>query len=149
MAPQYAATRTSSSPRQAQEHVSAILGGFDVAFLPENCRVAHMRRITAAHLRYWDLTALADSATVVVSELVTNAIQHGQGPVGLRVTRSTHALRIEVTDGTPAPARMRCADAADEGGRGLLLVAALSDNWGVSPDGTTTWATFALPTGRP
>ncbi|WP_030252984.1 ATP-binding protein [Streptomyces violens] len=127
-----------------------LLGGFDVALPPEVRRVAHMRRVTAAHLRYWDLDALVDSATVIVSELVTNAIQHGLGqqPIGLRVTRSAHELRIEVTDGTPQPARVRRANDDDEHGRGLPLVAGLADGWGVSRDGAMTWATFVLPAGR-
>ncbi|WP_247197181.1 ATP-binding protein [Streptomyces sp. GESEQ-35] len=94
-----------------------------------------MRRITRAQLRHWDLTTLADDATLVVSELVTNAIKHGRGtPVGVRVRRSVYELRIEVTDGSPTPARLRSAGMADESGRGLLLVAAIAKEWGVSPD---------------
>jgi len=123
-------------------------GGFEVDFLPAEHRIGQMRRITRAQLRHWDLTTLTDDATLAVSELVTNAIKHGKGqPVGLRVRRSADELRIEVTDGTPTPARLRSAGMADENGRGLFLVAALAKEWGVSPDGTMTWCSLAIPDG--
>lgn len=142
-------TTAAVAPAPAAAH-QATLRGFAVEFLPADSRVRRIRRITAAHLRYWGLAALIDSATLAVSELVTNAIRHGEGHVvGLRVKCSAHALRIEVTDGTPIPARARSASDAEESGRGLLLVAAISTEWGVSPDGTMTWCSLAIPAGRP
>lgn len=126
----------------------AAVRGFEVDFLPADVRVGHMRRITVAHLRLWDLTGLCDSATLAVSELVTNAVRHGQGkPVGFRVTNTDDELRIEVTDGNSTPARLREAGESAESGRGLLLVAALAKEWGVSPDGMTTWCSFTIPEG--
>lgn len=123
--------------------------GFEVGFLPAEHRVGQMRRITRAQLRHWDLTTLTDDAMLAVSELVTNAIKHSKGrPVGLRVRRSAYELRIEVTDGTAAPARLCSAGVADENGRGLFLVAVLSREWGVSKDGKTTWCIFRIPEGR-
>ncbi|MFF4362806.1 ATP-binding protein [Streptomyces sp. NPDC001604] len=117
-------------------------------FLPADFRVGHMRRIVSAHLHLWDLTGLCDSATLAVSELVTNAVRHGQGkPVGFRVTNTDNELRIEVTDGNSTPARLREAGESAESGRGLLLVGALAKEWGVSPDGMTTWCSFAIPEG--
>ncbi|WP_411143112.1 ATP-binding protein [Streptomyces sp. x-80] len=128
----------------------AAVRAFEVHFLPAACRVRHMRQITAAHLRLWHLTALVDTATLAVSELVTNSIRHGEGhPVGLRVTCSAHELRIAVTDGCPTPARLRSADDTAESGRGLLLIAFFTKDWGVSPDGLTTWCAFAIPARRP
>jgi serine/threonine-protein kinase RsbW len=131
-----------SAPSDAGE------SAFEVVFLPSERRVGQMRRITAAHMRHWDLTTLACDVKLVVTELVTNAVQHaGGGSVGLRVRRDANELRIEVTDGTPIPARPRDAGEADENGRGLLLVSAVSKEWGVSSDGTMTWCSLAIPEG--
>ncbi|WP_243460105.1 ATP-binding protein [Streptomyces sp. M54] len=131
----------------APDHTAA--AGFEVEFLPAEFRIGQMRRIAAAHLRHWHLTSLTHDAALVVSELVTNAVQHAKGtPVGLRMWRAAHELRIEVTDGSPTPARLRCAGEADESGRGLLLVAAIAKEWGTSPDGTMTWCSLAIPEGR-
>lgn len=124
-------------------------GGFEVHFLPSKVRVGQMRWITVAHLRRWKLDDLVAPVRLAVSELVTNAIQHGGGrPVGLRVTCSAHELRIAVTDGNPAPARLGPMNDTAEGGRGLFLVAILARDWGVSPDGKTTWCAFTVPAGR-
>ncbi|UIX35153.1 hypothetical protein [Streptomyces sp. GQFP] len=51
----------------------AVLHAFKVDFVPAYSRVRHIRRITAAHLRLWDLPSMIEPATLVVSELVTNA----------------------------------------------------------------------------
>lgn len=139
-----AATTCSSLATSSSDQ--AVENGFEVAFLPAEHCIGQMRRITRDKLRHWDLTVLTDDATLAVSELVTNAIKHADGkPVGLRVRHSSFELHIEVTDGTPTPARLRSASVADESGRGLLLVAALAKEWGVSPDGTMTWCSLEIP----
>ncbi|GGR34841.1 ATP-binding protein [Streptomyces aurantiogriseus] len=143
MAPAVAVTPFTSATEQA------VVCGFEVVFLPSDSRAGQMRRITTTHLQIWDLAELIDTVALAVSELVTNAVRHGQGkPVGLRVTNSAHELRIEVTDGSQERARLRYSAQNDESGRGLLLVDALTDRWGVSPDGTTTWCSIAIPQGR-
>lgn len=119
--------------------------GFEVAMAPDRVRVTQIRRITVAHMRLWAVpTPLAEDVRLVVSELVTNAVEHGQGTVLLRMRRTDSQLRIEVTDENSAPAQLQ--NAGEEGlcGRGLFLVAFLADMWGVSDDGRTTWAAFAL-----
>lgn len=122
---------------------------FVVAFTPDETRVARMRRITAAQLRYWNVTGdLAKDIVLAVSELVTNGIQHGHGAVGLKAICAADVLRIEVTDGNPAPAQLAKADDDELSGRGLFLVAVLANNWGVSDDGYTTWCDFHLSSGR-
>lgn len=131
---------SSSSEDQAGEC------SFKVDFHPAEIRATQMRQITRDQLSQWDLTTLIDDATLVVSELVTNAVKHGKGrPVRLRVRRFADELRIEVTDGTSTPARLRSAGLADENGRGLLLVAGVAKEWGVSRDGTMTWCSLTIP----
>jgi len=83
---------------------------------------------------------------LVVSELVTNAIRHaglGAGdPIALDVTRVDGYVRIAVHDGGPGFAPPgHDGDRSGNGGFGLSIVAALSDEWGVErrPDGCTVW----------
>lgn len=120
--------------------------GFEVAFAPADAHVRLMRRTTLTHLRLWGLTALNDTVALAISELVTNAVRHCHGnTIGLRVVSSAEELRIEVSDGNPTPAQQREAGTEAENGRGLMLVAALAKEWGVSRDGTMTWCSLALP----
>jgi anti-sigma regulatory factor (Ser/Thr protein kinase) len=88
-----------------------------------------------------DLDAEAlHAARVVVSELVTNALQHGNGEITLRVVMDG-TLRIEVTDSAVrSMAELREPD--ENGGRGLHIVDAHALAWGCTPDGTfkTVWA---------
>ncbi|MFI2377377.1 ATP-binding protein [Streptomyces sp. NPDC018964] len=118
------------------------------------CRVRTARRLTAARLRYCGLEALVDDAVLIVSELVTNAIQHGDGAwVTFTMTVRDGFLRLAVHDGTPGRPVVRHADPDAESGRGLFLVdclaAAHGGTWGTSDDGTTTWCSLAIPGGRP
>jgi anti-sigma regulatory factor (Ser/Thr protein kinase) len=84
----------------------------------------------------------------VVSELVTNAIRYGGAPIQLRLIRD-RTLICEVSDTSGTFPHMRRARIYDEGGRGLLLVAQLTDRWGTRPSGTgkIIWAEQALPAG--
>ena len=90
----------------------------------------------ARHLLREALTAsgadeLIDSATLVLSELVTNAFVHAGTPVQLSVAATAAGVRVEVEDGgAHAPVRRRYAETAGTG-RGLQLVEELSDRWGV------------------
>jgi anti-sigma regulatory factor (Ser/Thr protein kinase) len=85
-----------------------------------------------------------ESAELLATELVTNALKHGRGDVGVRMYLDAICLRIEVRDGSPE--RPVAGDAAldDEDGRGLLLVNAIADDWGVSSSGTTIWCALPL-----
>ena len=82
-------------------------------------------------------------ATVVVSELVTNAVIHANTTVtvGLQLLPGGGA-RIEVGDSSNWPPTVRSATPDEPGGRGLILVQALAKDWGVSPttEGKTVWA---------
>ncbi|MFJ6565940.1 ATP-binding protein [Streptomyces sp. NPDC091292] len=122
---------------------------FPRAGLPgqDRLRPGQARRVVRARLRHWGLDGLVETAQLVTSELVTNAVEHGHGTVTLRMRHTGGELHIEVTDENPAPAQLQHADDGDLCGRGLFLVAALADAWGVSDDGHTTWAAFTLAGG--
>ncbi|MFJ6433349.1 ATP-binding protein [Streptomyces sp. NPDC091416] len=133
----------------ACEKQSDIGPGFSVAFAPDKCQVAQMRKITAVHLRRWRVPeSTVVDVVVAVSELVTNGIQHGHGAIALKALCSDGVLRVEVTDGNPSPAKLTAAGDDDLSGRGLFLVAVLAHDWGVGDGGRTTWCKFRLPSGR-
>lgn len=107
-----------------------------------------LRRIVRAGLTYWRRPDLIDTAELLLTELATNALRHGQGSdIGVRVFFQDEHLVIEVDDGSPSRPKLRHAAPDDECGRGLFLVEALAAEWGVSPDGTTTWCTLPLTKG--
>jgi serine phosphatase RsbU (regulator of sigma subunit)/anti-sigma regulatory factor (Ser/Thr protein kinase) len=93
-------------------------------------RVAECRRLVRETLRGWDLGALTETVELLVSELVTNAIQHAGGEIRLRLQRDDGSLLCEVCDHTRTPPELREQSATAEHGRGILLVNALSRKWG-------------------
>lgn len=108
--------------------------------------VGRLRKIAGAKLNLWGLSALADDAQLVISELVTNGFRHGrQRQITLRLLIYPDLLVLEVDDGSPERPQLRsaCPDAVN--GRGLLLVSALATSWGVSEDGTRTWCVLKVP----
>lgn len=107
--------------------------------------VGRLRRISASKLRSWGLVALLDDAQLLVSELVTNALRYGEGgEIEFRLIITFQGLLLMVDDGSTHLPQLRVVGESSETGRGLFLVAALADDWGVSADGTTTWCTLSL-----
>jgi PAS domain S-box-containing protein len=104
------------------------------------------RRFVVATLDAWGCSALAETARLLTSEVLTNAIRHGIGPIALSLRRSAEDLTIEVTDRATVVPHPRQAEEDDESGRGLLLVEALTDHWGTRPtdDGKSVWFTLAI-----
>ncbi|GAA4549562.1 MULTISPECIES: ATP-binding protein [Streptomyces] len=126
---------------------------WDIAFTAEPAEVAALRRIMRLHLGIWGLQHLVDGAQLCVSELVSNVITHvGPGtPATLSVSMKGTHLRIEVHDpDTRALPTLRDAGTESEEGRGMALVDAVADCWGVllHPDRKVTWCelTTQLPT---
>ncbi|MFI0448921.1 SpoIIE family protein phosphatase [Actinomadura sp. 6N118] len=107
-------------------------------------RVADARKQATKQLTDWGLDDSAFVTELIVSELVTNAIRHAEGPIQLRLIRD-RTLICEVSDGSATAPHLRQARAFDEGGRGLLLVAQLTQRWGTrqTPHGKTIWAEVA------
>ncbi|MFJ3660202.1 SpoIIE family protein phosphatase [Streptomyces sp. NPDC090119] len=108
--------------------------------------VSEIRAKVTRQLADWDLEELTFTTELILSELVTNAIRYGRGPIGVRLLRG-RALICEVSDGTTTSPHLRYAASTDEGGRGLFLVAQLSDRWGTryTPTGKIIWAEQPLP----
>jgi PAS domain S-box-containing protein len=104
--------------------------------------VATARRLVGQQLSAWGLDDAAYTTELLVSELVTNAIRHGKGPIRLRLIRDQDRLLSEVTDASSSSPHLRQARETDEGGRGLYLVMHLSSRWGVrhSADDKTIWS---------
>ncbi|MFJ7332237.1 ATP-binding protein [Streptomyces sp. NPDC101110] len=122
----------------------------DWTFPAEPGAVRTARRAVRGRLRDWGLDNLADLAALLVSELVTNALRHATGPIGVRLVRRSGldgALLVEVSDPLPDPPRERDARPEDESGRGLHLVASASRRWGTRPGaaGKTVWFELAVP----
>lgn len=98
------------------------------------------RKLAAAQLAAWGIEELSDTTELIVSELVTNAVRHGEGQVGLRLIRD-RMLICEVTDESDTAPRLRRARDDDEGGRGLFITEQLTRRWGARPNrrGKTIW----------
>ncbi len=125
------------------------LGGDRVATWdvpPDPAQVAVLRQAATERLTAWGLAETAFVTELVVSELVTNAIRYGEPPIQLRLIRD-RALICEVSDASSTSPHLRRAHAYDEGGRGLLLVAQLTQRWGSRQTGAgkTIWAEQPLP----
>jgi CheY-like chemotaxis protein/anti-sigma regulatory factor (Ser/Thr protein kinase) len=107
--------------------------------------VARARRFVQETLGNWGLERIAADAQLVVSELVTNAVVHAGSPSDLRVVAKPGVLRIEVGDDAQASPEPQEVHDAGPGGRGLLIVSALSLAWGIDPrnGGKVVWAELA------
>jgi anti-sigma regulatory factor (Ser/Thr protein kinase) len=147
----------SSSMSKPPRTESAVFAALPTA--PHNARA-----FTARILDSWKLSHVTDTAALVVSELITNAIKHAGGvldppddldellgdvaPVTLRLS-VRESLRIEVRDQSDTPPTRRVAADDAESGRGLELVGLLSKEWGcevLTTGGKIVWA--ALEIGR-
>jgi anti-sigma regulatory factor (Ser/Thr protein kinase) len=108
---------------------------------------AAARRFTVEVLLQWEAADLVDTATLLVSELVTNAVLHARSASELVLRRSGDRLRFEISD-TSAAAPTRRSYSADAGtGRGMMLVEALAVRWGSERDGEgkRVWFELELP----
>ncbi|WP_055421204.1 SpoIIE family protein phosphatase [Streptomyces pactum] len=108
--------------------------------------VAPVRKQVVEQLSAWTLLEASFTAELVVSELVTNAIRYGSPPIRLRLIHDTATLICEVSDTSHTAPHLRRAKTWDEGGRGLLLVAQLTQRWGSrhTTEGKTIWAELGL-----
>ncbi|MGW1267506.1 ATP-binding protein [Streptomyces sp. NPDC002491] len=118
---------------------------------PRGARLA--RRLVSHRANDWGhpyTTPVNETLTLITAELTANAVRHGHVPgrdFHLHLTLVEDVVRIEVTDTLAEkrpPSSPPATDSLSESGRGLLLVAALADDWGVTPrraaPGKTVWA---------
>ncbi|WP_455356364.1 ATP-binding protein [Streptomyces sp. SYSU K217416] len=122
--------------------------GYSETLPCEEKSASRARRLITAVLNTWGLDCLDGAATVIVSDLATNAIAHGR----------CHSFRVGITLVTPGRVRVAVSDRStsdpeprepsedEESGRGLLLVASLADRWGVDRRswGKVVWAELAI-----
>ncbi|MEU6992184.1 ATP-binding protein [Streptomyces sp. NPDC046465] len=115
-------------------------------------RIRQVRRIVSAQLRYWHLDPLIDQAAIGVTELLTNVHRHAEPDkvCTVEIELLLDRLTVSVHDHDPRLPRIGDADPLATCGRGLAMVAAVSEAWGVSPQGDAgkiVW--FTLPTPVP
>lgn len=128
--------------------VPTILDGYEYAMQTSRALSADHRAPAEAraHVRdtltAWGLAAAIDDAQILVSELVTNAVRHGSGPVELTLGRADGFIVLAVTDAAAdLPPNPRDAADSDPGGRGMFLINAMSARWGwrQEPASKTVW----------
>ncbi|MFE2988521.1 SpoIIE family protein phosphatase [Streptomyces sp. NPDC059262] len=113
--------------------------------LPDEPQAASQaRRHVRAQLADWGLNELSPTTELLASELVGNVVRYAKGPMQLRMLRGKDLI-CEVSDGSLTMPRIRHASETDEGGRGLQLVAALSQRWGTRYTMTGKWIWTAQP----
>jgi anti-sigma regulatory factor (Ser/Thr protein kinase) len=109
-------------------------------FSSEVAEVVQARRMVEAHMRAWGYLHEVETITLLVSELVTNAVIHGRGPVHVTLTDTDGTVRVAVDDhGGGRPNLVPAGTEMHGGGWGLRLVDTLADEWGsVQDDGRTS-----------
>ncbi|MFF4209163.1 SpoIIE family protein phosphatase [Streptomyces sp. NPDC001796] len=108
-------------------------------------RVKDVRAAVGRRLADWGLDEVSFTAELLLSELVTNAVRYGSGPIHVRLIHD-RTLICEVADTSSTAPHLRHAATYDEGGRGLFLVAQLAQSWGTryTDEGKVIWAECAL-----
>ncbi len=106
----------------------------------EPASAARARALTSAKLTEWGLEHLAFTTELIASELITNVYRYASGPATLRLIRE-RSLVCEVSDTSHTSPHLRRARTTDEGGRGLFLVAQMTERWGTryTREGKTVW----------
>jgi anti-sigma regulatory factor (Ser/Thr protein kinase) len=110
--------------------------------------VGRARRWAVAYAHDSGLTPVADTLSLLVSELVSNVVLHARTPCELRIDRLGTRVRVEVSDGSDRmPGPSGYADPLAQSGRGMVLVESLSTGHGVQrlpQGGKTVWFELAV-----
>ncbi|MEU6218732.1 amino acid permease [Streptomyces sp. NPDC047022] len=113
---------------------------------PDPSTVSSLRSTIDRQLGDWGLDDLTFTTELIASELVTNAIRYVGGPIQVRLIRD-RTLICEVSDPGHTTPNLRHAASDDEGGRGLFIIAQMTQRWGTryTPTGKTIWTEQTLP----
>jgi len=134
-----------------------VLGSRLLRLAPLPSSVPWARRVLRQMLRQWEVEEVADPALLLLSELVTNAVQasshaavqehKSQQMICLTLQLADASLVIKVWDANPALPALLEADVTGDHGRGLLLLDFLADSWGhyAADGGKVVWCEVALP----
>lgn len=116
-----------------------------VTLAREDASRAARRLVAADCARAGTGRRCAEAADLMTSEVVTNAMLHGQGAITFAVQAGSLLVRVQVGDDDASRPRLRRIDPAAEGGRGMWIVDALASDWGVldRPPGKIVW--FEVP----
>jgi anti-sigma regulatory factor (Ser/Thr protein kinase) len=112
------------------------------------------RRRTREVLESLSLGHLAETAMLLVSELVGNSVRHALGDgslLELRIVLAGAAARIEILDPDPRPPQPRTPGELDESGFGFVLIEELADDWGISQTSTgkSVWVELGISPDTP
>jgi anti-sigma regulatory factor (Ser/Thr protein kinase) len=110
--------------------------------------VRRARRVVEQACREWEMPGIATEAPLVAAELTTNMVRHARSDGCLRIELRGRMLTISVLDADLCPPRVRPPHERRDGGRGMVLIAELSQAWGWAPraqGGKVVWATLAVP----
>ncbi|AIJ25694.1 ATP-binding protein [Amycolatopsis methanolica] len=141
--------RTDGSRRPTKHHSKPSVWRRAVTRLPEEApAVGQAREFATSALQAWEVPAdTREDIVLAASELVTNAVEHGQGEVTVVLRQNGDRLLLRVWDDdvhVPVP---RPAEQDSVRGNGLVIVEAVSESWGyeTGSDGKWVWAEFAIP----
>jgi anti-sigma regulatory factor (Ser/Thr protein kinase) len=111
--------------------------------------VTNARRFALSRLPHADDEA-RERVELMVSELAANCVVHAASDFEVTITQKDDVLRVEVTDIAEGQPTVQWPDPMQPKGRGLQIVSALADQWGVEPapggrTGKTVWFTLEVP----
>ncbi len=141
---QLRARTLAASSQHPSAQIKPAEAALSLAVTPQSPKLA--RTFSAAVLAGRHSPGLNDTATLLVSELVTNALLHANTPLRLELRLDDATVRIDVLDESALAPTLRRLEPEAEGGRGLVFVKALSDRWGWSPTRTGKRVWFELDT---
>jgi anti-sigma regulatory factor (Ser/Thr protein kinase) len=121
-----------SRPVRKHEGVTSPHERLDLA--PDVTSVRAARAFVTGVLSHWGLPDAIETATLLVSELATNAVRHASTRYAVVVTRTATGAHVDVLDDTEQSPQPAAVNLEADNGRGLLLVAGLATSWGPTPD---------------